>query len=114
MEKLLLATLLILCCAGVQGKEGRTYYDEAMMGRVRQKLEKYEWARQQADSLKSSCEWLLKMADQELWDFVPPHCPRLPSLRRRDHPEGRALSLDYEPRSALQGEVPGVPERVPL
>ena len=54
------------------GRTGRAYYDEAMMGRVAEKIERYEWARKQMARTMCSCEWVLEMADQDLWDFVPP------------------------------------------
>ncbi len=53
-------------------KQGRTFYTEETMARVRAKIAKYDWAKAQPASAKGACEWVLKMSDQELWDFVPP------------------------------------------
>ncbi|MGE5532328.1 MAG: heparinase II/III family protein, partial [Bacteroidota bacterium] len=52
-------------------KSARTFYDEALMARVKQKLQDPQWASEPA-AARASCEWLLKMSDQELWDFIPP------------------------------------------
>jgi len=57
---------------GYAQKAGRTYYDEAMMSRVREKIETQDWARREAEAARRACEWLVSMGDQELWDFVPP------------------------------------------
>ena len=71
MIKLGLLALMLLGGAAC-AKSARTYYDEEMMGRVREKIEQHEWAREQVAGAKSSCAWLVEISDQELWDFMPP------------------------------------------
>ena len=70
LSALLLA--LAASCTLLHAKTERTYYTEEKLAGAREKIEKYDWARGQLDGAKSSCEWLLEMSDQELWDFVPP------------------------------------------
>lgn len=53
-------------------KKTSTYYDQAMMARVSEKIEKHDWAKAERDEIKDSCSWLLEIPDEELWDFVPP------------------------------------------
>jgi len=68
----LIAMCAILTCDGADAKDGRTYYDAELMARVRQKIEKHDWAKRQIESAKAASAWLIKMSDQELWDFIPP------------------------------------------
>lgn len=72
MNKELIAVCMTLSGTLAYGKEGRTYYDESLMARVRAKIEKHDWARRHVGGAKRSCEWLVKMSDEELWNFVPP------------------------------------------
>lgn len=73
MDKLLLVLgLLLVTAIAAQGKTSRTYYDEALMGRIKQKLATEDWAKAAPDAARASCAWLTKMSDQELWDFIPP------------------------------------------
>jgi len=73
MERLLLATCLILLTAlPLLAKDRRTYYDEAYMAGLKQKIETQPWAKDQAAATTRACDWLLQMSDQELWDFIPP------------------------------------------
>ena len=48
MGKMLVIGLLMLLAVTSHAKDGRTYYDEPTMTRVREKIEKYEWAQAQA------------------------------------------------------------------
>jgi len=64
---LILAPLAMTCA-----KESRTYYNAEMMSRITAKLEKFQWARDQSAVSIKRCEWLVKMSDEELWNFVPP------------------------------------------
>ncbi|MEA3400058.1 MAG: heparinase II/III family protein [Armatimonadota bacterium] len=71
--KPIIVMLAVLVAAGMAwGKGARTYYDDATMARMREKLQEHEWARDQAQSLRSAAEWYMSMSDQELWEFVPP------------------------------------------
>jgi hypothetical protein len=73
MERLLLVALLLLLLATTaQAKTGRTFYDDQLMARVRQKIATQDWAKAEVEQSRTACEWLLKMPDQELWDFIPP------------------------------------------
>lgn len=73
MERLLFILLALLLLASLaSAKTSRTYYDEALMGRVRAQLEKFDWAKAQAEQSRQACDWLVAKSDQELWDFVPP------------------------------------------
>ncbi|MHB8995864.1 MAG: heparinase II/III domain-containing protein [Armatimonadota bacterium] len=75
MDKLLLLVLLLALLSvfptAASAKTARTFYDDALMTRVKQKLQDPLWASDPA-SARASCEWLVKMSDQELWDFIPP------------------------------------------
>ena len=53
-------------------RQGRTYYDDAWMSRLHQKIEQHDAAAGQVEAARSQCEWLVAMSDQELWDFIPP------------------------------------------
>ncbi|MDP6507094.1 MAG: hypothetical protein QF886_25935, partial [Planctomycetota bacterium] len=57
----------ILASGGADAKDGRSYYDAELMARVRKKIEKYDWAKNQIGSAKAASAWLIKMSDQELW-----------------------------------------------
>ncbi len=72
MRTTLLAGCLMLFVAMVYGKDGRSYYDDAMMAGVREKIAKYDWAKAQVPAAEANCEWYMDMSDQELWDLVPP------------------------------------------
>ncbi len=72
MRFTVLLLALAASCTLAQAKTGRTYYTKEKVAGALEKIEKYDWARDQLTSAKASCEWLLLMSDQELWDFVPP------------------------------------------
>ena len=73
MERLLLVTgLLVVVAAPLCAKDRRTFYDDAFMAGLKQKIVTQDWARAQADGIGKGLEWLLQMSDQELWDFIPP------------------------------------------
>ncbi|MBU0610936.1 MAG: hypothetical protein KKI08_23855, partial [Armatimonadetes bacterium] len=73
MERLLLVTgLLLLVAAPLWAKDRRTFYDDAFMAGLKQKIATQDWAKAQADGIGKGLEWLLQMPDQELWDFIPP------------------------------------------
>ncbi len=73
MERLLLVICLALLVAlPLWAKDRRTFYDEAFMAGLKQKLETQQWARDQAAAVVKACDWLRQMSDQELWDFIPP------------------------------------------
>ena len=61
-----------LSATAASAKESRTFYDENLMARMTEKIEKHQWAKDQVAALKNSSEWLVKMSDEELWNFVPP------------------------------------------
>jgi len=67
------AILCLMLPAGVTyAKSGRSYYDDEMMARVQDKIEKYDRAQAQVKAAQSSCARWVGMSDEELWDFVPP------------------------------------------
>ncbi len=67
-----LVICLMLLGGMAHGKQGRTYYDEATMARVQEKIERYEWGKGQVANSEAGTEWYVGMSDQELWDLVPP------------------------------------------
>jgi len=62
----------LLVAGMVSAKDRRTYYDDDVMARVRQRVREHAWARGQVESAKGGAAWLLELSEQELWDFVPP------------------------------------------
>ncbi len=72
MNLALTAALLGAAGGTARAKDRRTYFDEPMLSRMRGKLARHEWARNQAQSLAKSAQWLARKSDEELWDFVPP------------------------------------------
>ncbi len=68
--------MVVLMCVFIAaisyGKDGRTYYSETRMAGMRERIEKYEWARSQVASAKDACHWVIEMSDEDLWNFVPP------------------------------------------
>jgi hypothetical protein len=72
MKLALLIAVLTLLTTRAHAKDRRTYYDDAMMARVRDKIAKHQWAKDQVESLKSQAAWYVAKSDAELWDFVPP------------------------------------------
>ncbi len=63
---------LVFMAGVTHAKSGRTYYDDEMMGRVADKIARYDWAKRQVEGSKAACGRWLAMSDDELWDFVPP------------------------------------------
>jgi len=63
---------LVVLGALAQAKEARTYFTDAKVQGALAKIEQHEWARNERDTAKAACEWLIEMTDEELWDFVPP------------------------------------------
>lgn len=72
MDKLLFVLLLLGLCTLAAAKDRRTFYDEAFVAGMKQKIETQQWAKDQAAGAVAAADWLLKMSDQELWDFIPP------------------------------------------
>ncbi len=72
MCRILLAAGLMMLVASGYAKDARTYYDEAMMTRMQEKVAKYDWAKSQVKSAEAAVQWYMEMSDQELWDLVPP------------------------------------------
>jgi len=72
MKNALLVICLMISVTITYAKDGRTYYDDEMMSRVREKIEKYDWAKAQVRAAEARCQWYMDMSDQELWDLVPP------------------------------------------
>lgn len=73
MERVVLfVCVLLLIALPAWAKDRRTLYDDAFMAGLKQKLETQQWARDQAAAIVSDSNWLMKMSDQELWDFIPP------------------------------------------
>lgn len=71
-KALLIACALLLLASLAQAKTARSYYNEAMMARLKQKLTNEAWARDQATSARVGVQWLLEMSDEALWDYIPP------------------------------------------
>jgi len=71
---LLLATMtmLALCCGGVAAKSGRTLHTDQQVAA----LGSDPASAANISSLRAACDYLLRMSDEELWEFVPP--PDLP------------------------------------
>ncbi len=63
---------MVLLCAVAYAKDKRTYYDAETMGRMQEKVAKYDWAKGQVDAARSGAEWYVKMSADETWEFVPP------------------------------------------
>jgi hypothetical protein len=73
MERaVLLVGLVVIMALPASAKTRRTFYDDALMASVKQKVAEDPSARSQAEAAKRECQWLLDMSDQELWDFLPP------------------------------------------
>lgn len=70
------AALLVIVMVNVgplmHAKEHRTLYDDAMLARMRNKIEKHDWAKKQVASLRKDSLWYTSKSDEELWDMVPP------------------------------------------
>ncbi|MBI3923681.1 MAG: heparinase II/III family protein [Armatimonadetes bacterium] len=56
----------------LHAKTARTYYTDAMIASAKAKAAKFDWAKAQRDGIVAGADWLAKMSDKELWDFVPP------------------------------------------
>lgn len=72
MKALFVLTASVVIASMAWAKTERTYYNDETMARMREKVEKHDWARSQVESARSAAAWYLEMADQEIWDFVPP------------------------------------------
>jgi len=72
MARTMLIFCILLSVSIAYAKTGRTYYDDELMARVRDKIARHDWAKAQVDGAKNSCKRWLEMSDEELWDFVPP------------------------------------------
>ncbi|MFA6012033.1 MAG: hypothetical protein WC799_18725, partial [Desulfobacteraceae bacterium] len=64
--------ILIFLTSAVDAKDRSTYYDKDMLSHALRNIDKFQWAKDQLKDLKESHSWILKMTDQEVWDFVPP------------------------------------------
>lgn len=72
MRAILLVISVLVVSTVSWAKTERTYYSGELMTRMREQVEKHDWARAQVDAARSADEWYLQMSDQETWDFVPP------------------------------------------
>lgn len=74
MRLLILMTIAVLCLSARQGmgKTKRTLMTDEQIRQARENVAKHDWAAKSLDSAKKSVEWVLKMPDEELWNFIPP------------------------------------------
>ncbi len=74
MRMLILMTILALCLPARQtaAKTKRTLMSDEQIQQARTNVAKHDWAKKSLDNAKKSVEWVLKMTDEELWQFIPP------------------------------------------
>jgi len=68
---LLALPLLVLQARAGLAKTGRTLYTDEQSHQARLNIQKYDWARKRLESTEKDVAWVLKMSDQDLWDFIP-------------------------------------------
>lgn len=74
MRMLILLAILALCISAREGaaKTKRTLMTDDEVRQARENVARYDWAKKSLEDAKKSVDWVLKMSDQELWDFIPP------------------------------------------
>ena len=73
MRTALISSLLaVALCSVALAKQGRTYYTEPEVKAALEKVQKYPWAQSIARSAEAGAQRWVSMADEDLWNFVPP------------------------------------------
>jgi len=64
--------LICLCTRQALGKTGRSLMTDEQIRQARANAAKYDWAAKSLTDAKNAVDWVLRMSDEDLWNFVPP------------------------------------------
>jgi hypothetical protein len=67
-----LMSIIALSSLPVTAKTHRTVYTDAMIQKAKQKIATEAWAKEQVADYEKKSQFLVKMSDEELWNFIPP------------------------------------------